>query len=529
MPLNQLYARLDTEARTVQQEAEQLARTARDAGQVKERLEAELLVAIAIGRQGRFGAALAALDPIIKQARAAKLDQVVLIALDEGGGHALQQAEAMRALNYWGDCLQLALLRHDARHAIRALVGLGKAFFSINDYSTAKRYHYRALELAQPSQSPASLAQIYVCLAADLLHLNDPTTAEVVLRVGEEHVMRHDSRHWQIEYLLHLGTALLQSGDVVASEQYLQRAEEAALVLGYGWAAAQAALQRGELDMQRGESDACLTHFSRAIAHAEQIDSQLLLERIHQAAYRCYKQMDRPRQALDHLKAFHRCYEANQAKSDRYRISVLGLRRLKQMDARLELALREYESVFLEGALRQEQAARHALLTEAQTDALTRLGNRRALEQSLDEQEQLQQTPYAIILLDLDHFKHVNDLHGHRMGDLVLQTLAQLLRECCRQDPERIARYGGEEFCLLLPGASRQAANAIAERIHKRVHRHDWHAIAPALQVTVSQGVAAAEHYIPPRQLLDWADHALYSAKHGGRDRIHTFQATALD
>jgi diguanylate cyclase (GGDEF)-like protein len=156
-----------------------------------------------------------------------------------------------------------------------------------------------------------------------------------------------------------------------------------------------------------------------------------------------------------------------------------------------------------------------ALLVHAEQDPLTGLANRRALERFC--QQLVPGGDVSLVIIDVDHFKAVNDRFGHSVGDLVLQTLAGVLTRSVRT-MDVVARWGGEEFLIALPGGSgRQGADA-ADRVCRRVRTHPWRRLVEGLAVTVSVGVASG----PASELdvvLGRADAALYRAKRGGRDR----------
>ncbi|HEN8711566.1 TPA: diguanylate cyclase [Pseudomonas putida] len=165
--------------------------------------------------------------------------------------------------------------------------------------------------------------------------------------------------------------------------------------------------------------------------------------------------------------------------------------------------------------LLQERIGR--LNRDAQTDPLTGLGNRRNLEFKLSLLE-AEGRAFSVIVLDIDHFKRINDGHGHDVGDQVLQRLAAIMRGCCREG-DLLCRTGGEEFLMLLPGASEAVATAVAQRL--RVMVQDT-AIEPVGAVTISLGVAhwQAEQEREPGAALSQADSALYRAKREGRNRV---------
>jgi diguanylate cyclase (GGDEF)-like protein len=160
----------------------------------------------------------------------------------------------------------------------------------------------------------------------------------------------------------------------------------------------------------------------------------------------------------------------------------------------------------------------------ASTDELTGLANRRQFMQRLEEELERvrRQTTRAacVLMLDLDHFKQVNDRHGHAAGDRLLQHFGQLLRQELRS-VDTAARMGGEEFAVILPGTDMRTAQAIAQRIGERLAAQPLNVGAQQLRVTVSVGVAAIDGAdLSADAVLARADAALYRAKAQGRNRV---------
>jgi len=153
------------------------------------------------------------------------------------------------------------------------------------------------------------------------------------------------------------------------------------------------------------------------------------------------------------------------------------------------------------------------------TDRLTGLFNRRKLDELLEEELarcRRYDVEFAVIIMDIDHFKRVNDSHGHHVGDVVLQAMAQILRERTR-DADALARLGGEEFVILCRHAGLEGAMDTAERIRAAIAGHDFPGVG---QVTASFGVAACCESDTTETLLERADAALYRAKAAGRNRV---------
>lgn len=169
---------------------------------------------------------------------------------------------------------------------------------------------------------------------------------------------------------------------------------------------------------------------------------------------------------------------------------------------------------------RAEDEARKASLT----DSLTGLQNRRFLETRLEEEmarSERHSVPLSCVMLDLDHFKKINDSHGHSVGDNVLRDVAVILRRHIRKSDLAI-RYGGEEFVVVLFSTDADAAQIVAERVRADVERHSIKAGDETLKLTVSVGIASfPEQGIKTvDDLMHRADEALYQAKGRGRNMV---------
>lgn len=171
----------------------------------------------------------------------------------------------------------------------------------------------------------------------------------------------------------------------------------------------------------------------------------------------------------------------------------------------------------------EEAAAAQQLRRTAEVDALTGALNRRSLDQSINRSfmhAHRDRQPWSVLFLDIDHFKSVNDRHGHACGDHCLREVAALLR---RQlgDEDIFGRYGGEEFMVVLPGRQTEMARAIAEQLRASVENADLRWQDQALRLTISVGVAThVAGEAMPQPTVERADKALYSAKRSGRNRV---------
>lgn len=184
-----------------------------------------------------------------------------------------------------------------------------------------------------------------------------------------------------------------------------------------------------------------------------------------------------------------------------------------EANMRLEQLHAEYEAKQQE--LLRLNAQWEALAT---TDPLTGLRNRRFFKDSLAallEDYARTGQPFSLLILDIDHFKRINDTYGHPVGDLVLASLAALLRTASGS-ADIAARFGGEEFVVLMPGADRASALKAAERYRDGVESASWE----GLRITISVGAATVSPSDTDESLVNRADQALYASKSGGRNRV---------
>jgi len=181
---------------------------------------------------------------------------------------------------------------------------------------------------------------------------------------------------------------------------------------------------------------------------------------------------------------------------------------------------------------KKEMVIRAELQRQAITDPLTELANRRyVLEQSQLEIKKAQRNnlPLSLIMIDLDHFKKINDTHGHQAGDEILKNFAQVLKAECRES-DNISRFGGEEFLLLLPATDLEGAISNAEKIRLAIEQHLFKTAAGEVQITASFGVTQlGSSEADTEGALRRADKALYQAKRSGRNAVKWLSSSSKD
>jgi diguanylate cyclase (GGDEF)-like protein len=182
------------------------------------------------------------------------------------------------------------------------------------------------------------------------------------------------------------------------------------------------------------------------------------------------------------------------------------------------LNLSELIAMSISNAVLYEQTKKLAV-----TDGLTGISNRPNMEQSLLSEfgrSMRYNSPLSVVLLDVDHFKHVNDSYGHQKGDEILVTFASVLKKFCRAN-DTAARYGGEEFLMILPQSNAQGAFKIAERVREEIMKMSFVGNDSKFSVTTSCGVAELnrDYMKNTDQLINVADNAMYEAKNSGRNK----------
>ena len=165
--------------------------------------------------------------------------------------------------------------------------------------------------------------------------------------------------------------------------------------------------------------------------------------------------------------------------------------------------------------------------TESVTDSLTGIYNRKAFDRQIGElieKNTVSKSPFSLLMMDIDNFKNINDIHGHQIGDRVIMTIVNKCRQPIRGE-DFFARYGGEEFVIILPGASLKNAVKKANHICKSVastrYRLDDDHDGQTLHVTISIGVSCHQKADTTTSVIQRADKALYTAKHAGKNCVY--------
>jgi diguanylate cyclase (GGDEF)-like protein len=408
---------------------------------------------------------------------------------------------------------------------------LGMLSARLEDFGMARRFYESAMQIRRSLGQIDGLARgtnslgVLHLREGGALELTDPDasrrhfeTALERFRDAAQLAALADDPHLAALVEGNIGSARGSLADLSGAIQHFQQQLVQLRALGDKVNEALALTNLAEARRKQGAPGAALDHLAKAREIAERTRSRARLLRVEQESAECHEALGDAAAALSHLKAARRLERALHHGQAEASARALAL----QIEMRRALA--EAEAMRRErDALAQAQEELQAL---ALTDALTGLANRAMLDRRLPQlvAEATQRAgQLAIALLDIDHFKAVNDHHSHAVGDAVLRRAADLVRRGVRPT-DFTARYGGEEIVIALASAGAASAGQILERLRAAFFEHDWAAVHPGVAVTVSIGYTLVAAGDTAAAALSRADAALYRAKAGGRNRVVALQ-----
>ncbi len=279
----------------------------------------------------------------------------------------------------------------------------------------------------------------------------------------------------------------------------------------------------------------------RGLQLAESIGSKAMTQQLHRHLARVHQAEGQYQQALTHFERYHSLEQEisfeeaerkarastaqREAERARAESEIFRLRNIELSKANTLFVETDRQKSDLLSELHEKTKQLNRLLNE---DALTGIYNRRHLETTLSEEflkgRQVKR-PLCVAMIDVDHFKQVNDKYSHMTGDQVLIRVASILQNASR-GRDTLARYGGEEFVIAMPDTNEAQALVCCERLRRAVETHDWSEFHPDLRVTVSIGLAEDAKAENHEKLLHLADDLLYEAKRRGRNRVCWSTAT---
>jgi diguanylate cyclase (GGDEF)-like protein len=423
---------------------------------------------------------------------------------------------------------------------------IGKIYYHIDDFPTSMDYYIKALRLVQSENHPELEISLINGLGMVQYGLENYNEAlgyfkTCLEKAGEDDLTGRADASNNIAYILHMlgkdqeaveygiaGLSLFNElGTSIGKMETLHSLGAIHFALG-NYDLAMGFLQEGielsrannnqlfeisymleisRIHFVQGRIDKAKKELLAALLIAEKIQSVTNISVAHERLAEIYKEKQDYKSALEHFEAFHT--------TNRKIFNEKSDKRIKNLE------------IFHQVEVTRKQADLYREL--AGTDFLTGLANRRSfleIAESAFQQVKIKKTPLAMIMLDIDHFKPVNDQYGHKAGDVVLSAVAASIKKSLR-GADVAGRYGGEEFVVLLVDAPEEQCLNIAERIRQAVARMDIQIEQTVVKVTISLGVACLhpDKLVPVDTLINCADQAMYLAKNQGRNRSVVWSA----
>lgn len=433
------------------------------------------------------------------------------------------------------EALQLAVAHQDKALEARAIFAAAFVALESNDISQAETLLEKSLVCAEEAKSEFDL----FWALNNLTHIHGETAQKYAssgpddafqkaLQTMQDTAARALDTSQRTGFWTHRGYALLNSANahilsgehetahrLIAEYAALARANDSIRLMSY------ANLDEARLLALEGEVYAAIAQLEDPEHFEKLCVTDEFKLRTHEALADLYAQLEDHKTAFDHLKAARAVERHVWESQSKRHINVLTAR-LGAADAKAEAQRLQLEAEALSRSNKKLRAKQEKLRNAAMLDSLTGLGNRRAADSAFDTYLGAacnSGRPFQVAYVDLDHFKSINDRFGHKVGDLVLSEVGQILQNGLRPS-DHAFRYGGEEFVIILGHTRMTAGREACERLRNDIKNFSWSSIHPDLNVTASFGLARWMGSTDVAGLLSRADAALYTAKAAGRDRV---------
>ena len=441
------------------------------------------------------------------------------------------------AVGLFPEALQAFLVAHEFFRGdvesiwwVRLLNNVGFSYLLLNDPGAGLPYLEEGLRILKASGDVKTLSPTLDSLAHAVWQLGDLERARQYSLEAAEAARQNSSNFDLSESQCTIGQIYLAMGQTDQAQAQLLEAWNLAVQSGYRRIEAESLFALGETYTQSAQLDLALDAIQRSLSIAKDTGLRPLIYKCFRALGEICKRKRDFEGALGFLEQLIGVSEDISRYQARLRLQIQVVAREMERTRRESARVRE-KNMALEQEVEKRKQAQHLAEHLAITDSLTGLFNRRHFfelaRQELVRAERYQH-PLTLIMLDIDHFKQVNDTFGHITGDDVLVMGTGLIRASLREG-DVVGRYGGEEFVILLPNTEPEQARLAAERLRASIASQNLDTDKGPVSVTISIGIASIDHTKDAPapnldQLLLWADEALYNAKRAGRNRIAVYQ-----
>ncbi len=421
------------------------------------------------------------------------------------------------AMNTWLAMSAEAANQGDVDHFVEGLIGIALLLEIVSDHQRSLHFYHKARQHYDNIHSKQLKLRLNLCEVSCLISLTLYQDARQLLADCETQALLDDgfADAYLAEIYLYHSQICRSVGQIDVAINLLEKAQNSSERLKLKWITNKINVEVSLCLIEKGQAQQAVARLMQTLESIKGLSLPLLTCEIYEALSQAYDADEDYEKALESEKLAH---EIAVELLSRVPVSELGqhcLRRFKRWEPRLDMEKTRLENAALKDQAISQQEVVSKLERDAYRDPLTRLYNRRWLDKAFAQRSD----SYAILLIDADHFKLVNDNYSHQVGDQVLQELAFILQQSIRSG-DYVARYGGEEFVILLAETELDKVVSTAERIRQLVASHHWQDITPGRDITISLGVAIKQTDVEAKLIFELADKALYQSKNDGRNRV---------
>lgn len=406
-------------------------------------------------------------------------------------------------------------------------IQLGKLYLLLGEAEKALPHLETALDLAQYLTDLKLEAPVQVYLSQAFSECGRHQSAVQAGLRGVEIYQNLGIHRGEVEALNTLGEVYFKRNEYGLALNFFQLSADVAKKFDKRLELVRAYRKIGLIHLAVGNTSQSVQSLQSALTLASEINAQVELMECHQALAQAYKKAENYPQALEAYENYISVYQIvyNEDKDRRLRtLEVIH----EVENARKDAEIYQLRNVALQKEIEERKKAQAALERLATQDPLTGIANRRyflEIASRVIEQARRYQRPVSIVMIDLDHFKEMNDTFGHKTGDKVLIHITRCMQAVLRK-VDILGRYGGDEFVILLPETTQEGARRLTERLRQAIAQQSITAGGVSIPITLSIGLASnvKEPALSLDELLQRADRALYDSKLNGRDRVTFYE-----